>query len=129
MSGASSRQGSGVYELVHTVRFESARRLPKVPAGHPCGNVYGLAFYLDIHVEGRLDPATGWVFDFAEIEKAMKPLFDRIDHHYLNDIEGLENPTSEVLVTWIWDRLAPSLPGLTQLVLRENDVSRVIYRG
>jgi 6-pyruvoyltetrahydropterin/6-carboxytetrahydropterin synthase len=118
-----------LYELVQTVRFESARRLPKTPPGHPCNNVYGLAFYLDIHVLGPLDPETGWVFDFAEIERAMAPLYAKIDHHYLNDIEGLENPTSEVLVTWIWDRLKPKLPGLSQLVLRENDVSRVIYRG
>lgn len=117
------------YELVHTMRFESARRLPKTPASHPCNNVYGLAFYLDIHVLGTLDPETGWVFDFSEIERAMKPIWQRIDHHYLNDIEGLENPTSEVLVTWIWDHLAPKLPGLSQLVLRENDVSRVIFRG
>jgi len=120
---------SGRYELVHTVRFESARRLPRTPATHPCHNVYGLAFYLDIHVEGGIDRETGWVFDFAEIDKAMKPLHVRIDHHYLNEIEGLENPTSEVLVTWIWERLKPTLHGLTQLVLRENDVSRVIYRG
>ncbi|MBK6519194.1 MAG: 6-carboxytetrahydropterin synthase [Polyangiaceae bacterium] len=119
----------GVHKLVHTVRFESARRLPKTPPTHPCHNVYGLAFYLDIHVVGRVDPATGWVFDFAEIERAMKPLYDRIDHHYLNDVEGLENPTSEVLVTWLWDHLQPKLPGLVKLVLRENDVSRVIYRG
>ena len=120
---------SGVYELVQTVRFESARRLPRTPPSHPCHNVYGLAFYLDIHVEGALNPETGWVFDFAEIDRAMKPLRDRIDHHYLNDIEGLDNPTSEVLVTWIWDHLKPALPGLTQLILKENDVSRVIYRG
>jgi 6-pyruvoyltetrahydropterin/6-carboxytetrahydropterin synthase len=117
------------YELVHTVRFESARRLPRTPADHPCHNVYGLAFYLDIHVTGTLDGATGWVFDFAEIEKAMKPLWLQIDHHYLNDVAGLENPTSEVLVTWIWDNLKPKLPGLKQLVLKENDVSRVIFRG
>jgi 6-pyruvoyltetrahydropterin/6-carboxytetrahydropterin synthase len=119
----------GPYELIQTVRFESARRLPKTPKGHPCNNVYGLAFYLDIHVVGTIDPDTGWVFDFSEIDAAMKPLRDQIDHHYLNDIEGLENPTSEVLVTWIWDGLKPKLPGLTQLMLRENDVSRVIYRG
>ena len=117
------------YELVQTVRFESARRLPKTPPTHPCHNVYGLAFYLDIHVSGDLDAATGWVFDFGDIDKAMKPLRDQIDHHYLNDIAGLENPTSEVLVTWIWERLKPNLPGLTKLSLRENDVSRVVYRG
>ncbi len=120
---------SGVYELVHRIRFESARRLPKTPPTHPCHNVYGLAFHLDIHVEGRLDEATGWVFDFAEIERAVAPLRGLVDHRYLNDVEGLSNPTSEVLVTWFWDRLRPKLPGLTALELRENEVSRVIYRG
>ena len=120
---------TGGYALIHTLRSASARRLPRPPPEHPCHNVYGLAFYLDIHVAGDLDPATGWVFDFAEIERAMKPARDRIDHHYLNDIEGLENPTSEVLVTWIWRQLAPKLPGLRKLVLRENDVSRVVFRG
>ena len=117
------------YELVHTIRFESARKLPRVPAGHPCGRVYGLAFYLDIHVVGALTGESGWVFDFAEIERAFAPLHKQIDHNYLNDVPGLENPTSEMLVTWIWDHLAPALPGMTQLVLRENEVSRVIYRG
>jgi 6-pyruvoyltetrahydropterin/6-carboxytetrahydropterin synthase len=117
------------YELIHTVRFESARRLTKVPPGHPCGNLYGLAFYLDIHVTGARDPRTDFVVDFGDIEAAFKPLRDRLDHHYLNEIEGLESPTSEVLVTWIWDRLRPALPGLNQLTLRENDVSRVVYRG
>lgn len=117
------------YELVHTIRFESARRLPRVPEGHPCARLYGLAFYLDIHVVGTLDQATGWVFDFAEIERAFAPLRADLDHNYLNDLPGLENPTSEMLVTWIWDRLRPKLPGLSALVLRENDVSRVVYRG
>jgi len=121
--------GRPQYELVHTIRFESARRLPKVPPGHPCGRVYGLAFYLDIHVVGPLDPDAGWVFDFAEIDRAFAPLRAEIDHNYLNDVKGLDNPTTEILVTWIWDRLKPRLPGLVKLVLRENDVSRVIYRG
>lgn len=122
-------ENRGRYELVHTIRFEAARRLPKVPAGHPCGRLYGLAFYLDIHVLGELDPATGWVFDFAEIERAFAPLRAQLDHNYLNDVDGLDNPTSEMLVTWIWERLASKIPGLTQLTLRENDVSRVVYRG
>lgn len=117
------------YELVHTIRFESARKLTRVPPGHPCGRVYGLAFYLDIHIVGALGADTGWVFDFGEIEAAFAPIRAQIDHNYLNDLPGLENPTSEVLVTWIWHHLAPKLPSMTQLVLRENDVSRVIYRG
>lgn len=118
-----------LFELIQTARFESARRLPKTPPTHPCHQLYGLAFYLDIHVVGKLDAETGWVFDFSAIDAAFKPIRDRIDHHYLNDIAGLENPTSEVLVRWIWRQLKPALPGMTQLVLRENDVSRVIFRG
>ena len=117
------------FELVHTVRFESARRLTRVPAGHLCGRLYGLAFYLDIHVRGSLDAETGFVVDFGEIEAAFSPLHARLDHNFLNEIEGLANPTSEVLTAWIWDHLAPRLPGLVCLTLRENDVSRVIYRG
>jgi 6-pyruvoyltetrahydropterin/6-carboxytetrahydropterin synthase len=128
-STGGSTGGARSFELVQTIRFESARRLPKVPAGHPCGNVYGLAFYLDIHVEGPLNPETGWVFDFADIDRAVAPLRAQVDHHFLNDIEGLENPTSEVLVAWFWDRLKPALPGLKELSLRENDVSRLIFRG
>jgi 6-pyruvoyltetrahydropterin/6-carboxytetrahydropterin synthase len=117
------------FELVHTVRFESARRLTRVPEGHPCGRLYGLAFYLDIHVVGEMNEETGFVVDFGDIEAAFKPIWERIDHNYLNEIEGLANPTSEVLVRWIWQQLAPKVPSLTQLCLRENDVSRVYYRG
>ena len=87
-----------MHKLVQIVRFESARKLPKVPEGHPCGNVYGLAFKLEVHVEGKVDPETGFVIDFGHIESAIKPTYDLIDHNYLNDIKGLENPTSEFLL-------------------------------
>ena len=95
-----------MHKLVQIVRFESARKLPKVPKVHPCGNVYALAFKLEIHVEGRMDPETGFVIDFKDIENGIKPIYDQIDHNYLNDIEGLENPTSEVLVEWIWNKIS-----------------------
>mgnify|MGYP002631506495 CR=1 FL=1 len=117
------------FELVHTIRFEAARKLTRVPPGHPCGNLYGLAFYLDIHVCGDLDPATGFVIDFGDIERAFAPLRAQLDHNYLNDLDGLDNPTSEILIQWIWDRLSPRLSDLTCLTLRENDRSRVVYRG
>ncbi len=134
-----------MHKLVQIIRFESARRLPKVPDGHPCKNVYGLAFKLEIHVEGEMDTETGFVIDFGHIEKyAIKPIYKVIDHNYLNDIEGLENPTSEVLVKWIWERLYDQFHmswnqndsndykpfcNLTKLVLWENEVSRVEYDG
>ena len=119
----------GDYELVHTIRFESARKLIKVPAGHPCGNIYGLSFKLDIHVRGSLDNETDWVIDFDEIEKKFESIKKQIDHNYLNDIKGLENPTTEIMITWIWNELKPTLPSLTKLVLKENEKSRVIYSG
>ncbi len=119
----------GVHRLVHITRFESARKLTRVPAGHPCGRVYGLAFRLEIHVEGKMDPATGMVVDFAMLEEAFASLKAELDHNYLNDLPGLENPTSEVLVAWLWERLAPSLPQLRKLVLWENETSRVEFAG
>ena len=131
-----------MHKLVQIVRFESARRLPKVPEGHPCGNVYGLAFKLEIHVEGEMDSETGFVIDFGHIETGIKPIYNQIDHNYLNDIEGLENPTSEVLIKWIWEKLYEEFQKswngnksngfkskLVKLVLWENEVSRVEYDG
>lgn len=119
----------GHQRLVHTVSFESARKLTRVPLGHPCGRLYGLAFQLEIHVEGKLDPATGMVVDFAVLEEAFAPLRAQLDHNYLNELPGLENPTSKVLAEWIWERLAPELPGLRKLVLWENERSRVEFCG
>jgi 6-pyruvoyltetrahydropterin/6-carboxytetrahydropterin synthase len=91
--------------------------------------LYGLAFKLEIHVEGNVDPKTGFVIDFSEIEGNFEPLKKKLDHNYLNDLEGLENPTSEVLVEWIWKNLKPKVENLVKLVLWENEVSRVEYSG
>ena len=118
-----------MHKLVHTIRFESARKLTKVPDDHPCSNLYGLAFRLEVHVEGEMDKESGFVIDFDEINKSFKPIYEQIDHNYLNEIEGLENPTSEVLVEWIWNKMAPNLNGLSRLVLWENEVSRVEFNG
>jgi len=118
-----------MHKLVHIVRFESARKLTKVPEGHPCSNLYGLAFKLEIHIEGEVNPNTGFVIDFSEIEECFEPLKEKLDHNYLNDIEGLENPTSENLIEWIWNNLESRLDGLVKLVLWENEVSRVEFKG
>jgi|TARA_B100001964_G_scaffold230683_1_gene284466 6-pyruvoyltetrahydropterin/6-carboxytetrahydropterin synthase len=119
----------GHQRLVHIVNFESARKLTQVPSGHPCGRLYGLAFQLEIHVDGELNPTTGMVVDFAVLEEAFAPLKAQLDHNYLNELSGLENPTSEVMVEWIWKRLAPELPELCKLVLWENKRSRVEFCG
>ena len=129
-----------MHKLVQIVRFESARKLPKGAEGHPCGNVYGLAFKLEIHVEGEMDPETGFVIDFGHIEAGIKPIYNQIDHNYLNDIEGLENPTSEVFDKMDLEKLYEEFQilgmenknegfksRLVKLVLWENEVSRVEY--
>lgn len=109
--------------------FESAHRLPNVPAGHKCARLHGHSFRVELHVRGPVLEPTGWVMDFADIKAAFKPLEEQLDHHYLNEVEGLENPTSEVLARWIWQRLLPKLPQLTKVVIRETCTSGCIYEG
>ena len=109
--------------------LESAHRLPNVPAGHKCGRVHGHSFRIEVHVSGPLGDTTGWVMDFADIKAAFAPIDAMLDHHYLNDVPGLENPTSEHLAIWIWQRLAPRLVGLSQVVIRETCTSGCVYRG
>ena len=132
-----------MHKLVQIVRFESARKLTKVPEGHPCGKLYGLAFKLEIHVEGEMNPETGFVIDFNHIKRhGFGPTMKKIDHNYLNDIKGLENPTSEILIKWIWEELYDQFhmawngsqsegfkSKLVKLVLWENEVSSVEYDG
>ena len=109
-----------IFKVFH---IEAAHRLPHVPPGHKCSRLHGHSFRIEIHVEGELDPALGWVMDFADLKTAFQPLYDRLDHHYLNEIEGLENPTSERLARWIFERLAPTLPGLDCVVVHETCTS------
>jgi 6-pyruvoyltetrahydropterin/6-carboxytetrahydropterin synthase len=115
-------------ELFRTFTFEAAHLLPKVPEGHKCGRLHGHSYRVDVHVGGDVDPATGMVLDFAEIEAACGPIRELLDHHYLNDIDGLGNPTSENLARWVWDGLAAAL-ALTKVVVRETCTSGVEYRG
>lgn len=115
--------------LVKDFRFEAAHRLPRVPEGHKCARLHGHSFRIEVEVVGEVDPEMGWVVDYADIKRAFSPLHDALDHRYLNEIEGLENPTSEILVAWIWERLAPRLPGLARLVLHETCTSRCVYEG
>ena len=116
-------------EIFKQFTFEAAHRLPNVPEGHKCGRLHGHSFRVAIHVRGIVDSDVGWVMDFPEITKAFQPLYDQLDHHHLNDIEGLSNPTSENLARWIWDRLCPALPGLSKIVIQETCTSGCIYQG
>ena len=116
-------------EIFKEFTFESAHKLPNVRPGHKCGRLHGHSFRVRIHVSGDLDQATGWVMDFADIKAAFKPLYEQLDHNYLNDIEGLENPTSEVLAVWIWNKLKPSLPQLSKVETFETCTSGCVYTG
>ena len=109
--------------------FEAAHLLPHVPDGHKCKRLHGHSYRVRIRVDADLDPVLGWVIDFAEIAEVFEPIRKRLDHHYLNEIEGLENPTSEVLARWIWERLAPSLPILSAVEIRETCTCGCVYRG
>ena len=116
-------------DIFKTFVIEAAHRLPNVPAGHKCARLHGHSFRIDIHVSGELGENSGWVLDFADIKAAFKPVYERLDHHYLNEIPGLENPTSERLAIWIWNELKPALPSLSRIVLHETCTSGCIYAG
>ena len=109
--------------------FEAAHRLPRVPEGHKCGRLHGHSWRAEIHVHGPVGEETGWVMDFADIKAAFAPLHDQLDHRDLNEVEGLENPTSENVARWIWDRLSPALPSLFTVIVRETCTSGADYRG
>ena len=116
-------------EIFKAFTLESAHRLPNVPEGHKCARVHGHSFRVEIHVRGPLDPQLGWVMDFADVKAAFEPLFLQLDHRYLNDVPGLENPTSEHLARWIWQRLLPVLPQLCAVVVHETCTSGARYTG
>jgi 6-pyruvoyltetrahydropterin/6-carboxytetrahydropterin synthase len=115
--------------LTKDFTFEAAQTLPKAPAGHKCRQMHGHSFKVEISVEGEVDPATGWFYDHAEISKAMRPLLVDLDHGYLNEIPGLENPTIEIMAAWFWEKLAPQCPGLAEIVIHETPTARCSYRG
>jgi 6-pyruvoyltetrahydropterin/6-carboxytetrahydropterin synthase len=116
-------------EIFREFTFEAAHRLPHVPAGHKCGRLHGHSYRVALHVEGAVGEQTGWVRDFAELSCAIEPLLAQLDHNYLNEVEGLDNPTSEVLACWIWDRVRPAVPDLSQVVVQETCTSGCAYRG
>ena len=115
--------------LFKDFQFEAAHRLPHVAEGHKCGRLHGHSFMVRIEVTGEVDAHSGWVMDFADIKVAFKPIWERLDHYYLNDIPGLENPTSEVLASWIWQQLKPQLPELSAVMVKETCSAGCVYRG
>jgi 6-pyruvoyltetrahydropterin/6-carboxytetrahydropterin synthase len=116
-------------EIYKEFSFEAAHLLPHAPEGHKCRRLHGHSYRVRIHVQGEVGADSGWVLDFAQIKQAFAPLLARLDHYYLNEVEGLQNPTSENLARWIWRRLKPELPLLSKIEVGETCTCGAIYRG
>lgn len=116
-------------EIFREFTFEAAHRLPNVPEGHKCARLHGHSYRIIVHVAGDIAPREGWVMDFGDLKAVVQPLIQRLDHYYLNEVDGLDNPTSEILAQWLWDRLQPDLPVLSAVTVRETCTSGATYRG
>lgn len=117
-------------ELNREYGFEAAHRLPRVAPDHPCARMHGHSFRFEVVVFGEVDPDKGWLLDFDQISSVVEPLVrGELDHRSLNDVPGLENPTSEMLCAWLWKRLSPLLPGLSAITVHETCTARCTYRG
>ena len=117
-------------ELTHEFRFEAAHRLPMLPSGHKCSRLHGHSFRIEISVAGEMDERMGWLVDFDQVSALVEPVLEReLDHRSLNDVPGLENPTSERLCVWLWGRFKPLLRGLSAVTVHETCTARCTYRG
>jgi 6-pyruvoyltetrahydropterin/6-carboxytetrahydropterin synthase len=116
-------------ELRKTFQFEAAHLLPRLPKTHKCRRLHGHSFRAEIALAGECDPKLGWLMDYADVSEAFKPLWEKLDHRYLNEVPGLENPTSENIAAWIWRHLKPKLPQLSVVVVAETCTARCVYRG
>lgn len=118
-----------IAELSKTFRFEAGHHLPNCPPGHKCRRMHGHSYAVVVTVRGSVDPQTGWVMDFGLLKQAVEPLVEKLDHATLNEIDGLANPTSEMIAKWFWDSLDGSLPGLAAVTVKESASSSCTYRG
>ena len=116
-------------EIFKKFTFEAAHRLPNVPEGHKCSRLHGHSFVVTAYLSGPVGEKTGWVIDFADIKQVLKPIIEQLDHFYLNEIHGLENPTSENIARWIWRQSKPGLPQLNKLCVHETCTSGCVYQG
>ncbi|MBW2523502.1 MAG: 6-carboxytetrahydropterin synthase QueD [Deltaproteobacteria bacterium] len=116
-------------ELAHDFRFESAHRLLNVPEDHKCARLHGHSYRVEVVVRGPVDEQSGWLVDYQALVDAWQPLHELLDHRYLNDVEGLGNPTSENLARFIWTELQPALPELYRITIQETCEARCTFYG
>ncbi|MEL7484934.1 MAG: 6-carboxytetrahydropterin synthase QueD [Planctomycetota bacterium] len=116
-------------EIFRQFTFDAAHRLDHLPEGHKCARVHGHTYTLTVHLTGEPDPVVGWVVDFAEVKRKVNDVLEPLDHHMLNDVPGLPQPTVELIAVWIWNHLKPGLPELSKITLWENTTSGCVYTG
>ncbi|NJR44176.1 6-carboxytetrahydropterin synthase QueD [bacterium] len=109
-----------VVDIFKIFTFEAAHRLPNLPPSHKCSRLHGHSFRVELHLRGALLERENWVVDFADVKALFAPIYDRLDHHYLNDIAGLENPTSEQIAVWIYQQSKAVIPQLWRVVVHET---------
>ncbi|MEX2479930.1 MAG: 6-carboxytetrahydropterin synthase [Gammaproteobacteria bacterium] len=116
-------------DLFVTFDFAASRRLPGLPASHPCSRLHGHTFMVRLVLRGEIDRASGWMVDFGEVERRMEAVRLLLDHRCLNEIEGLHNPTTEIIAEWLWQRFCPDLPGLHEITVQEHPSRGITYYG
>lgn len=115
--------------LTKSFQFEAAHTLPSLPDDHKCRQMHGHSFKVEVSIHGEVDPEIGWVYDHKRISQAMNPLIEQLDHSYINDTEGLESPTIEVMAAWFWRKIEHQLPGLSEITIYETPTARCSFRG
>jgi 6-pyruvoyltetrahydropterin/6-carboxytetrahydropterin synthase len=115
------------FELKQHFQIESARFLPKLEKTHPCSRMHGHSFKITLTIIGNLDPLVGWVIDYNDIQALMKPIISQIDHRTLNEVPGLENPTTELLTKWLYDKSRVVLPTLVKVTVAETPLTECSY--
>lgn len=129
LKGPDVLRGGMKFRLTKDFTFEAAQTLPNAPEGHKCRQMHGHSFKVEVTVEGERVGDVGWFYDHADISKAMRPLLEKLDHGYLNEVPGLENPTIENMCAWFWEKLAPQCPGLAEIVVHETPTARCSLRA
>lgn len=114
-------------EIKKTFEIESARFLPHLPTSHPCSRTHGHSFKITLRLQGPIDPTLGWLVDYNDITKIAMPVLNEIDHVVLNEVAGLENPTTENISIWLYKKLKMEIPELIQIIIKETRDTECSY--
>jgi len=116
-------------KLSNTFHFEASHRLDHLGSEHPCHNLHGHSYRVEIEVSGKVDETTGFLIDYSEITKIVRPIIKRLDHTHLNDVEGLPLTSTEHIARWLWERIQPQLQILSRITIYETDSSKCVFEG